>query len=84
MSMTFCVKKKFDKNYKHNFHGLFWDRTAAMNSQDIRYALEDTDIFLSDISGASDDSDKDKTYNPPDSGKQKSDTDSDSEYGYSG
>ena len=46
-----------------------------MNSQDIRYALEDTDIFLSDISGASDDSDKDKTYNPPDSGKQKSDTD---------
>ena len=55
-----------------------------MNSQDIRYALEDTDIFLSNISGASDDSDKDKTYNPPDSGKQKSDTDSDSEYGNSG
>ena len=55
-----------------------------MNSHDIRHVLKDTDIFLSDISGAFDDSDKDKTYNPPDSGKQKSYTDSDLEYGNSG
>ena len=54
----------FDKNYKHNFHGLFWERTAAMNSQHILDALEDTEIFSSDISEASDDSDKDKSYNP--------------------
>ena len=74
--MTFCVKKKFDKNYKHNFHGLFWERTAARNSQDIHDALEYTDIFSSDILEASDDSDKNQTYNPPLSSNNQSDTDS--------
>ena len=64
------------KNYKHTFHGLFRERTAVMNSQDIRDALEDTEIFSSDISEASDDSDKDKTYNPPVTGNNQSDTDS--------
>ena len=54
-----------------------------MNSQDIREALEDTEIFSSDISEASDDSDKDKTYNPPVTGNNQSDTDSDSKYGKS-
>ena len=54
-----------------------------MNSQDIRDALEDTEIFSSDISEASDDSDKDKTYNPPVTGNNQSDTDSDSKYGKS-
>ena len=82
--MTFCVKKKFDKNYKHNFHGLFWERTAAMNSQDIPDALEDTEIFSSTISEASDDSNKDKAYNPQVTGNNQSDTDSDSKYGKSG
>ena len=83
LSMTFFVNKMFDKNYKHNFHGLFWEWTDAMNSQDIRDALEDTNIFSSDISEASDDSDKDKSYNPPVSGNNQSDTDLDSEYGKS-
>ena len=70
----FFVNKMFDKNYKHNFHGLFWEWTAALNSQD---------NFSSDISEASDDSDKDKSYNPPVSGNNQSDTDLDSEYGKS-
>ena len=82
--MTFCVKKRFDKNYIHNFHGLFRERRAAMNSQEIRDALNNTDIFLSDPSGASDDSTEDKTYKPPDFRKQEADTSSDSEYGKSG
>ena len=55
-----------------------------MISQDIRDALDDTDIFLSDIFWASNDSNKDKSYQPPDSVKQQYDTDSDSEYGKSG
>ena len=44
----------------------------------------DTDIFSSDILEASDDSDKDKTCNPPVTGNNQSDTDPDSEYGKSG
>ena len=41
----------FDRNYKFNLHGLFREQTAAMNSKDICDALEDMDIFSSDISG---------------------------------
>ena len=55
-----------------------------MDSQEIRDALKRTDNFSSDISGASDDSDDDKTYHPPDSGKEMSDSDSKIEYGNSG
>ena len=55
-----------------------------MNSQDIRDALEDTEFFSSDISEASDDSDKDKTYNPQVTGNNQSNTVSDSKYGKSG
>ena len=52
-----------------------------MNSQDIRDALEDTDIFNLE---ASEDSDKQTSYNPQVSGNNQSDTVSNSEYGISG